>query len=196
MNELSKPFNLVYNQQKKLCKELQAFAKKLDKQLKSTKVWKRVTKAIFLTAFVATLIFSVVAVTINAPPFVTALAAGLAAPIGTVGKSCDTRWKNCHAKLEKKKELIDMMNMRTLISIVELKRIWSLLNQLKTNANFTLGEEQEEAVKPVMLEIQKKLEEFMATIENLSTEANESRRHIELAMNMISQRVGDVIHRS
>jgi len=196
MNELSKPFNLVYNQQKKLCKELQAFAKKLDKKLKSTKVWKRVTKAIFLTAFVATLIFSVVAVAINAPPFVTALAAGLAAPIGTVGKSCDTWWKNCHAKLEKKKELIDMMNMRTLISIVELKRIWSLLNELKTNANFTLGEEQEEAVKPVMLEIQKKLEEFMATIENLSTEANESRRHIELAMNMISQRVGDVIHRS
>ncbi|KAI6695344.1 hypothetical protein NL676_023054 [Syzygium grande] len=194
--EFSKLFHSVQKQQEEMLQKLRARKKKLDKDLKSAQIWRRVTNAIFVTAFVSTLIFSVVAVAIAAPPVATALAAALAAPIGTVGKWCDSLWKNYRRELKGKKELIGLMKVGTEFSIYDLETIRSLVSKLENaiesilqNANFALGEGEEEAVKLVMLEIKKRVEEFMRTIEDLGTQADKSSREIRMARTLILQRI-------
>jgi hypothetical protein len=78
-------FQSVRTQQSTMLKKLLIRKQKLDKKLKSHKRLKRVSSVIFVAAFVAVLIFSVVAAAISAPPVVTALAGALAVPIGSVG---------------------------------------------------------------------------------------------------------------
>ncbi|KAK2631110.1 hypothetical protein EUGRSUZ_L03393 [Eucalyptus grandis] len=189
-------FHSVLKQQKEMLPKLEACMKKLDKKVKSAETWRRVTNAIFVTAFVSTLILSVVAVAIAAPPVVTALAAALAAPIGSVGKWCDSWWKNYRRELKGKKVLIDIMFEGTKISIEDLKTIRSLVGKLEIEiesivqkADFALGEEQEEAVKLGMLEIKKRAEVFMKTIEDLSTQADKSSREIRMARTVILQKI-------
>ncbi|KAK3416056.1 hypothetical protein EUGRSUZ_H01229 [Eucalyptus grandis] len=176
-DEYSKLFKSVYKQKEEMLQ-------------------KRVTNAIFVTAFVSTLNFSVIAVAIAAPPVVIALPTALVAPIGTVGKWCDSRWKNFRGELKGKKELIDLMNAGTRISINDLVTIRLLESKLKTeielilhNADFALGEEEEEAVKLGMLEIKKMVEVVMKTIEDLSIQANKSSHEIQTAWKVIWQRI-------
>ncbi|KAK3416052.1 hypothetical protein EUGRSUZ_H01234 [Eucalyptus grandis] len=194
--EFSKLLYSVLKQQEEMLVKLEACKKKLDKKVKSAQTWRRVTNAIFMTAFVSTLILSVVAVAIAAPPVVIALAAALAAPIGTVGKWCDSWWKNYRRELKGKKLLVDLMNEGTKISIEDLKTIRSLVGKLEIEiesivqkADFALGEEQEEAVKLGMLEIKKRAEVFMKTIEDLGTQADKSSREIRMARTVILQKI-------
>lgn len=194
--EFSQLFHSVHKQQVEMLQKLQARKKKLDKDLKSSQTWRRVTNAIFVTAFVATLIFSVVAVAIAAPPVASALSAALAAPIGTVGKWCDSWWRNYRRALKGKKELICLMKVGTEFSIYDLETIRSLVNKLEIeiesilqNADFALGEEEEEAVKLVMLETKKRVEVFMKTIDDLSNQADKSSRQIRMARTVILQRI-------
>ncbi|KAF8015520.1 hypothetical protein BT93_H1135 [Corymbia citriodora subsp. variegata] len=195
-DEFSKLFHSVNQHQREMLKELQARKNKFDKNVKSAQTRRRVTNAIFVTAFVSTLIFSVVAVAIAAPPVVIALAAAMAAPIGTVGKWCDTWWKNYRKQLKVKKELTDLMYAGTKISIYDLETIRSLVSKLEIeiesilqNADFALGEEQEEAVKLGMLEIKKRVEVFKKTMEDLSVQADKSSREIRMARTVILQRI-------
>ncbi|XP_039155672.1 UPF0496 protein 1-like [Eucalyptus grandis] len=178
-DEFSMLFNSVYEQQAEMLQKLQA-REKLDKKVKSAQAWKRVINAIFVTAFMSALIFSVVAVAKALRPVVRTLAAGLATPIGTVGK----------------KELIDYMNAGTWILINDLVTIRLLVSKLETeiesilqNADFALGEEQEEAVKLGMLEIKKRADVFMKTMEDLSTQADKSNREIQMARTLILLRI-------
>lgn len=195
-NEAANPFtdkfftllHSVNEQQAEMLKKLQSCKKKLAKKIKSAQACRRVTNAIFVTAFVATVIFSVVVVAIGAPPVVISVATALTAPIGTVGEWCYSRWKKYQRKLEKKRELINLMTAGsgTMISIKELETIQSLVSKLETeiesivqNADFALGEEQEEAVKRGVLEIKKRVEDVMADIDVLCKQADKSRRDIE-----------------
>jgi len=84
----------------------------------------------------------------------------------------------------------------TMISIKELETIQSLVSKLETeiesivqNADFALGEEQEEAVKRGVLEIKKRVEDVMADIDVLCKQANKSRRDIEWARKVIEHKL-------
>ncbi|KAL3725870.1 hypothetical protein ACJRO7_030843 [Eucalyptus globulus] len=180
--EFSKLFHSVYKQQGEMSQKLEACKMKLDKKVKSAQTWRWVTNAIFVTVFVSALILSVVA--------------ALRTPIGTVGKWCDSRWKNYRRELKGKKLLIDLMNEGTKMSIEDLKTIRSLVGMLEIEiesimqkADFTLGEEQEEAVKLGMLEIRKRAEVFMKTVEDLSTQADKSSHEIQRTRTVILKRI-------
>ncbi|KAK3416055.1 hypothetical protein EUGRSUZ_H01230 [Eucalyptus grandis] len=194
-DEFSMLFNSVCEQQKEMLQKLQA-REKLDKKVKSAQVWRRVINFIFVTAFMSALIFSVVAVGKAARPAVSTLAAALATPIGTVGKWCNSWCEKYRKKLKGKKELVDLMNAGTRILNNDLETIRLLASKLKTeiesilqNANFALGEEQEEAVKLGMLEIRKRADVFMKTMEDLSTQADKSSREIQMARTLILLRI-------
>ncbi|KAK3416088.1 hypothetical protein EUGRSUZ_H01920 [Eucalyptus grandis] len=193
--EFSMLFNSVWEQQAEMLQKLQA-REKLDKELKSAQTWRRVTIAIFVTVFMSALILSVVAVAKAWKPVVIALAAGLPAPIATAGKWCDSWWKKYRRERKGKKELIDLMNAGTRISINDLVTIRLLVSKLGTeiesilqNAGFILGEEQEEAMKLGMREIKKRAEVFMKTMEDLSTQADKSSHEIHRARTVILQRI-------
>ncbi|KAF7847612.1 hypothetical protein BT93_L2789 [Corymbia citriodora subsp. variegata] len=195
-DEFSRCFHSVCKQQAEMFQKLQAHKKELDKKLKSAQTRRRATNAIFITTLVSALILTVVTVWKRWPPVVAALATAVAALIGTVEKKCDSSWKNYQKKLKGKKELMDLMNAGTKISINDLETIRLLVNKLETeiesilrNANFALGEEEEEAVKLEMLEIKKRVEVFMKTIEDLSRQAGKSSREIRMARAVISKRI-------
>lgn len=188
----------VNQQQAEMLQELQSCKKKLDKNIKSAEACRRVTTAIFVTAFVATVIFSVVAVAIGAPPVAIAVPTALTAPIGTVGEWCRSWWGKYQSKLEKKGELINLMAAEsgTMISINELEMIQSLVSKLETviglimqNAGFALGEEQEEAVKREVSEIKEKVAGVMTDISVLWEQADKSRRDIVLKRQVMVQKL-------
>ena len=168
--------------------------RKLDKKLKSMKTGRRVANVIFVSAFVSVLIFSVVAAAIAAPPVVTALAAAMAVPVGSVGKWCKSLWKRYENALKGQREVITSMQVGTHITMKDLENISALVNKLEImiesllqNADFALSED--EAVKLAMDEIKKKLEVFMDTIENLSEHADKCSRDIRRARTVILQRI-------
>lgn len=193
--EFFRKFGSLHNQQISLLKKLQEQKRKLDKKLKSSKRWRRVSNALFVAAFVSVLIFSVVAAAIAAPPVITAIAGALAVPIGSLGKWCSWLWNRYESTLKGQKELYsyaevgtyivikDMDNIRVLVSRMEIE-IDALLNA----ADFAL-KEQEEAVKLVIDEMKKKLDVFMETIEDLGKQADKCRREITVARKVILRRI-------
>ncbi|KAF8015521.1 hypothetical protein BT93_H1136 [Corymbia citriodora subsp. variegata] len=200
-DEFSKLSHLAYEQQAEMWQKLQAPKKELDKNLKSAQAWRWVTYAIFGIFFLSALIVSVVMVAIAEPPVATTLAAALVGPIGTVGKWCDSWRKNYQRQLKGKKELIELINTGTKFSINDLETIRVLVTRLETaiesilqNADFALGEEQEEAVKLGMLEIEKRGKVFMETIENLRIQADESSLEIQKKINSQCSSVFDELY--
>jgi hypothetical protein len=157
-------FQSVYTQQSTMLKKLLIRKQKLDKKLKSHKRLKRVSSVIFVAAFVAVLIFSVVAAAISAPPVVTALAGALAVPISSVGKWCNSLFKKYEKALKGQREVISSMQVGTYIAPVDMNNIRVRIDQLEIKiesmvqtADF-LGNE--DAVKLAIDEIKKKIETF------------------------------------
>ncbi|KAK3416086.1 hypothetical protein EUGRSUZ_H01916 [Eucalyptus grandis] len=194
--EFSKLFRSMCKQQEEMLQKLEACKKKLDKKVKSAQTWRWVTITIFVIVFVSTFILSVVKVDKAWRHVVVTLAAALSGPIVTVGKWCDSWWKTHQRKREGKKNLIDLMNVGTRISIEDLKTIRSLVSKVETeiasilqNADFALREEQEEAVELGILEIKKMVEVVVKTIKDLSIRANKSSREIQTARRVISKRI-------
>ncbi|XP_065873763.1 UPF0496 protein At2g18630 [Euphorbia lathyris] len=187
-------FQSVYKSQVSMLSKLQLRKKKLDKKLKSLKTWRRITNVLFVSAFVAVLIFSVVAAAIAAPPVITALAGALAVPIGSVGKWCNSLWNDYMKALKGQKELASSMQVGTFIAIKDMDNIRVLVNKLEVeiesilqNANIALVEE--DALKLVIDEIKKKMAVFMQTIEDLGQHANKCSRDITQARTVILQRI-------
>lgn len=187
-------FQAVYNQQASMLQKLQLRKRKLDKKLKSVKAWRKVSNVIFVASFVSVLIFSVVAAAIAAPPLVTALAGALAVPIGSVGKWCNLLWSRYERALKGQREIISSMQVGSLITMTDLNNIRLLVDKfeieieaLLQNADFAIKEE--DAVKLVMVEINRKLETFTETIESLSQNADKCSRNIRKARTVILQRI-------
>ncbi|KAK4262209.1 hypothetical protein QN277_027793 [Acacia crassicarpa] len=187
-------FESVYSKQVSMLEKLQARKRKLDKKLKSLKIWRRVSNAIFLTAFVSVLIFSVVAVAIAAPPFVTALAGALAVPIGSVGKWCNSLFQKYEKALKSQREVVSTMEFRTYITLQDLDSIRSLVNQLEIkiesmlhHADFALKDE--DAVELAMDEIKKQMEHFSQSIDTLNEHADRCGREIRKARTVVIQKI-------
>ncbi|KAJ1377778.1 hypothetical protein SESBI_48531 [Sesbania bispinosa] len=187
-------FQSIYTQQASMLRKLQIRKRKLDKKLKSLKTWKRVSNAIFVAAFVSVLIFSVVAASVAAPPVVTAIAAALAVPIGSVGKWCNSLFKGYEKALKGQREVISSMQVGTYISLKDLDNIRVLTNKLEVqlesllqNADFALRNE--DVIKLAIEEIKKKIETFSETMETLSEHADKCSRQIRRARTVVIQNI-------
>lgn len=187
-------FQSVYTQQATMLKKLQIRKRKLDKKLKSLKSWKRVSNAIFLAAFVSVLIFSVVAASIAAPPVVTALAAALVVPLGSVGKWCNSLFKGYEKAIKGQREVVSSMQLGTYISLKDLDNIRVLTNKLELqlesllqNADFAL--KNEDVIKLAIDEIKKNIETFSETLETLSANADKCSRQIRKARTVVIQNI-------
>ncbi|KAJ4829370.1 hypothetical protein Tsubulata_045719 [Turnera subulata] len=187
-------FQLVYKQQVSLLKKLQAEKRKLDKKLKSMRTWRRVSNVLFVSAFVAVLIFSVVAAAIAAPPVVTALAGALAVPIGSVGKWCNSLWNNYEKEVKGKKELVTSIWVGTFIQIKDMDSIRVLVNKLEMEIETVLQTaeiaiREEDAIRLVIEEIKKNMEVLLETIEDLGAHADRCSRDISRARTMILDKI-------
>lgn len=187
-------FQSVYTQQSSMLKKLLIRKQNLDKKLKSHKTLKRVSSVIFVAAFVAVLIFSVVAAAISAPPVITALAGALAVPIGSVGKWCNSLFKKYETALKGQREVISSMHVGTYIALVDMNNIRVRINQLEIKiesmvqtADFALGNE--DAVKLAIDEIKKKIETFAEIIESLSVQADQCSRQTRKARTVVVQKI-------
>ncbi|XP_012573694.1 UPF0496 protein At2g18630-like [Cicer arietinum] len=187
-------FQSVYTQQATMLQKLQIRKRKLDKKLKSHKTWKRVSNAIFVAAFVSVLIFSVVAASIAAPPVITALAAALVVPIGSVGKWCNSLFKGYEKALKGQREVVSSMQLGTYISLKDLDNIRLLTNKLELqlesllqNADFALRNE--DVIKLAIDEIKKNIETFSETLETLSARADKCSRQIRKARTVVIQNI-------
>lgn len=184
----------VHTQQASMLQKLQIRKRKLDKKLKSLKTWKRVSSAIFVAAFVSVLIFSVVAASIAAPPVVTALAAALAVPIGSVGKWCNSLFKGYEKALKRQRQVISSMEVGTYITLKELDNIRLLANKLEVQlepllqtADFALRNE--DVIKLAIDEIKKNIETFSETLDTLSARADKCSRQIRRARSVVIQNI-------
>ncbi|XP_057419843.1 UPF0496 protein At4g34320-like [Lotus japonicus] len=187
-------FQSTYTQQALMLQKLQIRKRKLDKKFKSLKTWKRVSNAIFVAAFVSVLIFSVVAASVAAPPVVTALAAAMAVPIGSVGKWCNSLFKRYKKALMKQREVISSMQVGTYISLKDLDNIRVLTNKLELqlesllqNADFALRNE--DVIKIAIDEIKKNIETFSETMDTLSAHADKCSRQIRRARTVVIQNI-------
>lgn len=185
----------VSAQQLVLLKKLQARKQKVDKKLKRAKTWTRVSNVLFIAAFASVLIFSVVAASISAPPVVIALASALTVPIGSVGKWCNSLWKNYQKELRVQQELLGMMGGNALVTVHDVENIRILVERFNVelesamqNSEFALAEE-DGAVGIVMVEIKGKLEGFMKGIDDLRECTYNCSNVIRMVRTVISQKI-------
>ncbi|XP_020574556.1 UPF0496 protein 1-like [Phalaenopsis equestris] len=179
-------FKPVYQQQLSSLGKLQNLEAEQDKKLKSVKIWRNVTRIIFVSAFAALFICSVVAAFEAASRIAAALAAATAIPVGSIGKWFDSKWKDYQDALKVEKELINKMHATTSVVLTYLNNIKILVNRLEDNirslsddAEFVL--EDEDAVRPVIEEMRKKIEVFMKIIEDLVQQADQCSRILSRA---------------
>ncbi|ONK59865.1 uncharacterized protein A4U43_C08F11750 [Asparagus officinalis] len=192
--EFFNTFQSVYKQQVSLLEKLQKKKRKLDKKLKSTKAWRKISTVIFVSVFALVLICSVVVAAVSAPAFATALLASAAAAMGPMGKWLNSLWNDYVNALKAQRELLNSMQVGTFVTISDLESIRVLVDRLEVQigsllekVEFVLGEE--EAVKFVIEEIKEKLEMFMRGVEDLRKQADRCSRDIRRARTVVLQRI-------
>jgi Protein of unknown function (DUF677) len=178
-----------------MLQKLQQRKLKLDKKLKSIKVWRRLSSIIFATTLAAVLICSVVAAAIAAPPVAAALAAAASVPVGSMGKWIDSLFKGYQDALRMQKEVISSMQVGSYIAIKDLDSIKVLVDKLEIEVAglleivefATVGEEV--GVRFAVEEIKKKVEVFMKSVEDLAAQADRCSREISRARTVVLQRI-------
>ncbi|KMT08493.1 hypothetical protein BVRB_6g137820 [Beta vulgaris subsp. vulgaris] len=187
-------FQAVYNQQVQMLRRLQLRKRKLDKKLKSVKVYRKVCNIIFGAAFVGVVICSVVAAAIAAPPVAAALAAAVSAPIGGMGKWFNSLWKKYERELKSEREWIVELQIGTCIAVKDLENIRVLVEKLEividsllSNADFALKEA--DTLTMVMDDIRNKLNVFMEGIDTITVHSDKYSREIRQARTVILHRI-------
>lgn len=184
----------VNAQQVSLLQKLLKRKRKLDKKLKNLKTWRRISNVLFVSAFVAVLILSVVAAAVSAPPVIAALAGALAVPIGSVGKWCNSLWQSYEKNVKGEKGLISSMQIGTFIQIRDIEHINVLVNKFSIEMeslinNVEIANIQEDALKLVIDEIKKRLKVFMETIQVLGEHAEKCSHDIKQARTVILHKI-------
>lgn len=187
-------FQSVYTQQVQMLRRLQIRRRKLDKKLKSVKVYRKVCNIIFGAAFVAVVICSVVAAAIAAPPVATALAAALSAPVGGVGKWFNSLWKKYEKEVQGERDLIFELQLGTLVTVKDLDNIRLLVEKLEIvidsllcNADFAIRET--ETLAMVMDDMRNKLNVFTEGIDSITMHSDKYSREIRQARTVILHRI-------
>lgn len=186
--------NKVQDQQRLMLMKLKRQNDKINKKLKSLKAWRRLSGIIFVTAFVAIVICSVVTAAVAAPPIAAALTAAISVPLGSVGKWFDSLWKRYQVALEREGELINSLQVRSIVAIWDLDSIRALVDKLEMqieslmrNADFALRGD--DAVKFGIEEIKKNMEMFKQSLEDLSEHASKCSDHIMKGRTAILQKI-------
>lgn len=192
--EFFRAFQAVHRQQVSMLEKLQKKKKKFNKKLKSMKAWRKVSAVIFVSVFATALICSVVAAAVSAPAVVTALAASAAAAMGPIGKWAKSLWTEYLDALKGQQEVLTKMQVGTFVTVSDLESIRVLVDQLEVQIgsllqNVDLALREEEAVKFVVVEIKKKVEMFMKSIEALGKQADRCSRDIRKARTVVLQRI-------
>ncbi|XP_020883306.1 UPF0496 protein At5g66675 [Arabidopsis lyrata subsp. lyrata] len=190
-------FESVYEQQVMLLEILHKQKRKLDKKLKNIKHWKKISNVVFVTAFVSVLIFSVVAAAVAAPPVVTAVAAALAVPVGSIGKWCNHLWKKYETAVKGQKDIVLSMRIGAYVTMKDMDNIRVLIDKLKIEmesmmqkVDFALKEKEEEvAVRLSMHEISKKFDVFTERIEEVGENATKCSKNITLARTIVLRHI-------
>ncbi|XP_021757904.1 UPF0496 protein At4g34320-like [Chenopodium quinoa] len=184
----------VYTQQIQMLRRLQIRKRKLDKKLKSVKVYRKVSNIIFGAAFVAVVICSVVAAAVAAPPVASALAAAVSAPIGGVGKWFNSLWKKYERELKGERDLVFELQLGTYLSVKDLDNIRVLVQKLEividsllSNADFALRDA--DTLPMVMDDIRNKLNVFMEGIDSITAHSDKYSKEISLARSVILHRI-------
>ncbi|KAI3794063.1 hypothetical protein L1987_36688 [Smallanthus sonchifolius] len=195
-DEFFQLFQSVYEKQVSMLKKLQTQKGKVDKKLKLTKTWRRLSNVIFVTAFSAVLICSVVAAAVSAPPLVTALAAAVAVPLGSMGKWINSLWKKYEKEFKDQRGMMGAMQIGSYIVIKDLDNIKALVDKLGVdmesmlqNADFAVEEADLEVVGMVVDEMKKTVSVFAKTIDDLSDHSEKCIRDTRRARTMILQRI-------
>ncbi|KAJ0236580.1 UPF0496 protein [Hirschfeldia incana] len=191
-------FESVYEQQVMLLDILHKQKRKLDKKLKNIKYWKKISNVVFVTAFVSVLIFSVVAAAIAAPPVVTAVAAALAVPIGSVGKWCSHLWKKYETAVRRQKDVVLSMKVGAYITMKDMENIRVHVDKLKIEMESMMqrvdfatkeGGEEEVAVRFGMEEISRRFDVFTERIEEVGEHAAKCSKDITLARTIVLRHI-------
>ena len=187
-------FESVLKQHELMYEKLLLRKGKLDKKLKFSKEWRRVSNVIFVAAFLSVFILSVVAAAITAPPIVTAVAAALSGSMGPAGKWCNSLLRSYENSVKGQRGLVNTMHIHNSITMIDLVNIRVLVNKLEIGidsllktADFALREE--DVLKLVMEEIKKQLEVFMDTIENLIQHGHKCCQDITRARTVVLQTI-------
>ncbi|KAD0968775.1 hypothetical protein R6Q59_008260 [Mikania micrantha] len=195
-NEFFELFQSVYEKQLTMLTKLQTQKGKIDKKLKSTKTWRRLSNVIFVTTFSTVLICSVVAAAVSAPPLVTALAAAAAVPLGSMGKWINSLWKKYEKEFKDQREMMRSMQIGSYIVIKDLDNIKALVDKLgadmenmSQNADFAVKEDDLEVVGMVVDEMKKTVSVFAKTIDDLSDHSEKCMCDTRRARTMILQRI-------
>lgn len=190
-------FESVYEQQVLLLEIIHKQRSRLDKKLKNIKNWKKISNVVFVTAFVSVLIFSVVAAAVAAPPVVTALAAALAVPMGSVGKWCNYLWSKYETSVKRQKDIVLSMSFGARMTMKDMENIGAHVDKLKIEmesmmqkVDFALNEKEEEvAVRLSMQEISKKFDVFTERIEEVGENAAKCSKDITRARTIVLRHI-------
>ncbi|PKI66174.1 hypothetical protein CRG98_013427 [Punica granatum] len=188
-------FQSVYKQQLVMLEKFRVRKRKLDKKLKSAEAWTRVSNVIFVAAFVSALIFSVVAAAMAAPPVITALAGAISAPIGSVGKWCNSLLKNYQSVIKAEREIVSSMQVGTYVVIKDMDSIRILVNKFEieilamVQSTHVAEGEDDVPVKLAIEEIRKRLYLFMEIVDDLGKHADKCSREIRMARTVVLQRM-------
>ncbi|KAK4778134.1 hypothetical protein SAY87_018321 [Trapa incisa] len=184
----------VSDRQVCLLKRLQERKKKVDKKLKFSDTWMRVSNVVFVAAFVSALIFSVVAAALAAPPVVIALAGVLTAPIGAAGKWVNSLWTNYQKELKAQRELLGLTASTTKVTDHDLENIRVLVDKfentiesLMQKADIALGGD--EVVSLAVNEIKETMEGFMRTVEDLRVRSHKCSQEIRMVRILLQQKL-------
>ncbi|CAA3029830.1 UPF0496 At4g34320-like [Olea europaea subsp. europaea] len=188
IEEFLELFTSVYKQQVLMIETLQAKKRKLDKKLRKLKVRRKISNVISIGAFASVLISSVVAAAVMAPPVATALAAAAAVPSGSMGKWLDSVFRKREMGLRRKSEIITSMRIGsyTVIKELDLGRFQIEIDSLLENVDFATREEDSVVIA---VEIQKKLNGFTKTIQDLRDHLNKCTRKIRKDRKLILQKI-------
>lgn len=190
-DEFTKIFQSVYSHQTSMLDKLQTRRKKLDKKLRTTQTWRRVSSMIFAATVTAVLICSVVAAAIAAPPVAAALAA--AVPLGSMGAWIDSLWKKYEDAVKGQKGVVWSMEVGTRIVIKDLDNIRVVIERLEIQIESLLGNVdfviEEEAVKIGIEEIKKKMEVFRKNVDDLGIQTDMCIRDVRIARTVILRRL-------
>ncbi|KAG6436248.1 hypothetical protein SASPL_101133 [Salvia splendens] len=193
-DEFFQMFQSVYQQQMHMLDKLHNTKHKLDKKLKCISSWRRVSTMIFAATFAAVLICSVVAAAMAAPPVAAALAAATSIPLGSMGKWIDSLMKGYEKVFMGQKEMVNCMNVGTLVTIKDLDSIRLLIDMLEIEIESLVGAAEfamrnEGTVRVGIEEIKKKVDVFMKSVEKLGAQADNCSRDIRKARTVILQRI-------
>uniref|UniRef100_A0A0E0B9E8 Uncharacterized protein n=1 Tax=Oryza glumipatula TaxID=40148 RepID=A0A0E0B9E8_9ORYZ len=196
-DEFFAAFQTVYRQQMSMVGKLRRRKRRLDRRLRSVRVWRRVSGIVFLTAFAALLVCSVVAAAIAPPPVAAALAAAASMPVGSAGKWMDSLLKKYQDALHGHKEVVSAMQVGTFIAIKDLDSIRVLVEHLEVQISsmadsVEFAERDEEAVRFGIDEVKKKLELFMKSVDDLGEQADRCSRDIRRARTVMMNAFHDI----